>query len=347
MFGYTDTASELKNIGLEGGSVKGGGGVGALIGQNYGSVTNCYATLDVCSELGAVGGLIGANNHPAQVTSCYATGDVKSRGSNAGGLVGGAGGFIINCYATGDVSGTNNVGGLLGVGGAAIENCYATGDVSGTDYVGGLKGNGSTSNLINSYATGNVYGEDKVGGLVGAAWDTPTGTNCYSTGKVTGTPDANSITNSADWDGTKFTYDYETTGFSINTDGSNIGSFTLQVGINGDESCRIGFDTNFVYNLGAVKRDIASDNALNAIMNFTDMLSEKSTQLGAVQNRLDSALESITVNMENLTSSLSTIRDADIAEVSSQYIQQQILQQASATLLATANQSPSIALQLI
>ena len=80
---------------------------------------------------------------------------------------------------------------------------------------------------------------------------------------------------------------------------------------------------------------------------FTNLLSEKSTQLGAVQNRLDSALESITVNMENLTSSLSTIRDADIAEVSSQYIQQQILQQASATLLATANQSPSIALQLI
>ena len=47
------------------------------------------------------------------------------------------------------------------------------------------------------------------------------------------------------------------------------------------------------------------------------------------------------------TVSRSTIRDADIAEVSSHYIQQQILQQASATLLATANQTPSIALQLI
>ena len=77
------------------------------------------------------------------------------------------------------------------------------------------------------------------------------------------------------------------------------------------------------------------------------MLSEKQTMLGAVQNRLDSALESITVNIENLTSSRSTIRDADIAEVSSEYIRQQILQQASATLLATANQSPAIALQLI
>ena len=69
--------------------------------------------------------------------------------------------------------------------------------------------------------------------------------------------------------------------------------------------------------------------------------------LGAVQNRLDSALESIEVNINNLTATRSTIRDADIAEVSSHYIQQQILQQASATLMATANQSPAIALQLI
>ena len=59
------------------------------------------------------------------------------------------------------------------------------------------------------------------------------------------------------------------------------------------------------------------------------------------------ALQSIEVNINNLTSSRSTIRDADIAEVSSQYIQQQILQQASASLMSTANQSPAIALQLI
>ena len=87
--------------------------------------------------------------------------------------------------------------------------------------------------------------------------------------------------------------------------------------------------------------------AFNAIVAFENLLSEKATQLGAVQNRLDSALESIEVNINNLTSSRSTIRDADIAEVSSHYIQQQILQQASATLMATANQAPAIALQLI
>ena len=76
-------------------------------------------------------------------------------------------------------------------------------------------------------------------------------------------------------------------------------------------------------------------------------LSEKQTQLGATQNRLDSALDEITTQYENLASARSTIRDADMAELSSQYIQQQILQEASATLMAVANQSPAIALQLI
>ncbi|DAB18062.1 TPA: hypothetical protein CPT98_04665 [Candidatus Gastranaerophilales bacterium HUM_19] len=41
------------------------------------------------------------------------------------------------------------------------------------------------------------------------------------------------------------------------------------------------------------------------------------------------------------------MRDADIAEESSAYIRNQILQQASATLLATANQTPAIAMQLL
>ena len=77
------------------------------------------------------------------------------------------------------------------------------------------------------------------------------------------------------------------------------------------------------------------------------MLSSKQTELGAVQNRLESALDEISTQYENLVSARSTLRDADIAEVSSHYIQQQILQQAAATLLSTANQSPAIALQLI
>jgi flagellin len=76
-------------------------------------------------------------------------------------------------------------------------------------------------------------------------------------------------------------------------------------------------------------------------------LSSRVTNIGAAQNRVESAITSIDVQTQNLTSSLSTLRDTDIADESSKYIQAQILQQASATLLSTANQLPSIALNLI
>ena len=78
-----------------------------------------------------------------------------------------------------------------------------------------------------------------------------------------------------------------------------------------------------------------------------DEISSRVTKIGAAQNRVQSAAEALDVQAQNLTSSLSTLRDTDIAEESSTYIQQQILQQASATLLSTANQLPSIALNLI
>ena len=86
---------------------------------------------------------------------------------------------------------------------------------------------------------------------------------------------------------------------------------------------------------------------LEAIDNVINEISNRVTTLGAAQNRIESAIESIGVQYENITSSLSTLRDADVAVESSNYIKAQILQQASATLLSTANQTPSIALNLL
>ena len=76
-------------------------------------------------------------------------------------------------------------------------------------------------------------------------------------------------------------------------------------------------------------------------------ISDRVTDIGAAQNRVESAITALDVQSQNITSSLSTLRDTDIAQESSNYIQAQILQQASATLLSTANQLPSIALNLI
>lgn len=86
---------------------------------------------------------------------------------------------------------------------------------------------------------------------------------------------------------------------------------------------------------------------LNSIDKVINEISGRVTTLGAAQNRIESAVESIGVQSENITSSLSTLRDADVAEESSNYIKSQILQQAAATLLSTANQTPSIALNLL
>ncbi len=76
-------------------------------------------------------------------------------------------------------------------------------------------------------------------------------------------------------------------------------------------------------------------------------ISSRVTKIGGVQNRVQSAISALDVQSQNLSSSLSTLRDTDVAETSSNFIQQQILQQASSTLLSTANQLPSMALNLI
>ena len=80
-----------------------------------------------------------------------------------------------------------------------------------------------------------------------------------------------------------------------------------------------------------------------AIANITD----RKTSIGAFQNRLASAVEGLKVQTTNLTAAKSTISDADIAQESASYVQNQILQNASATLLAQANQAPGIAINLI
>jgi flagellin len=71
------------------------------------------------------------------------------------------------------------------------------------------------------------------------------------------------------------------------------------------------------------------------------------TSIGAAQNQLSAVSDGLTVQQTNLSSALSTIQDADIAEESASYVQQQILQSASASLLVQANSAPQIALTLI
>ena len=95
------------------------------------------------------------------------------------------------------------------------------------------------------------------------------------------------------------------------------------------------------------RNDSSAREFIDQIDHAIDNISLRCTKIGAYMNRLDSAIDSTDVQRENLTEAVSTIKDSDAATESSNYIKYQILQQATATLLSTANQQPSIALNLI
>ncbi|MBN8962459.1 MAG: filamentous hemagglutinin N-terminal domain-containing protein [Rhizobiales bacterium] len=202
LFGYS--SGDISDLGLVGGSVKGGFRVGGLVGtQNGGSITRVFNTGTVTgSGTGAsgnyVGGLVGVQA-AGSIEESYATGSVLG-GFSVGGLVGDLdGGVIARSYATGAVvASANYVGGLVGSQSSGlIEDSYASGSVRGDHtlsyMVGGLVGLQSTSGTVKtSYATGVVTGANFVGGLIGAASGTVT--DSYFDSETTGQSGAGGLT---------------------------------------------------------------------------------------------------------------------------------------------------------
>jgi flagellin len=80
---------------------------------------------------------------------------------------------------------------------------------------------------------------------------------------------------------------------------------------------------------------------------FLDNVSRMRSELGAIQNSLESKAEYLNVARENALSSRSRIKDVDVAKESSMMVKSQILQQTSAAMLSQANQTPQLALNLL
>lgn len=123
----------------------------------------------------------------------------------------------------------------------------------------------------------------------------------------------------------------------------------LQVGIGSDSNSIITIDTGFAlgdFSVSVLDEKDARE-SINRIDTLMSQVTNKLTEIGSVQNRLQSVMEFQEVQRNALTSANSLIKDADIAKESAKYVKNQILQNVTATLLATANQNPSIALQLI
>ncbi len=132
-------------------------------------------------------------------------------------------------------------------------------------------------------------------------------------------------------------------------DGVNPNIINLQIGITSSETSRLSVDTTLnILDIAALEElDVTLPSSLDKIDNIINGLSTYQTKLGASLNRLEYALEYAELMQNNISSSLSTIKDADIAKASSELIRNQILQQACITLLSTANQMPALALQLL
>ena len=345
---------------------------GLVVSVVQGSIQNSHSKCRV-DGVKYVAGLVSSIQN-ANIENSYATGDVTGEKYVSGLVAYMLESSIENSYATGDITGNEYVGGLVAetsVNDSSYQNyvtaSYVTGDVTGNEYVGGFIGSARDIDITNSYSTGQVIkqGNYYIGAFVGrhvvnsninGFFDSEKnlsidaiGGGRANPGTITGL--TTSELNQKLTDGTLPTYDYSNGGGTAGggNRGNNTGrEFTLQIGIDSTVNSQITFDTalGFALDIDVSTTDSAR-NALGEIDEVLGLITAKQTEFGAVQNRLDSVLNSLNVSIDNTTSSLSTIRDADIAKVSADYIRAQILQQASASLLATANQAPSIALNLI
>jgi len=108
-----------------------------------------------------------------------------------------------------------------------------------------------------------------------------------------------------------------------------------------------GVSGNFVLNDIANGSYTSFDNALDKLDAAITGLTDRKALIGSAQCRLDSALNTLTTQYSNVSSAKSIITDTDVASEASNFTQNQILQQVSSSLLAQANQTPSIALSLI
>ncbi len=139
----------------------------------------------------------------------------------------------------------------------------------------------------------------------------------------------------------------------LSGEGNNI---EFQVGTNNEaEVDRIEFnpgDTDLrnqalgVANISVLDKESARDN-LDVLDEALLKVNEIRARVGSAQTRLNTVVSSQQIFAENLTAARSRIKDADIAQESSNLAKDTILRQAGVAVLAQANQTPALALSLL
>ncbi len=129
---------------------------------------------------------------------------------------------------------------------------------------------------------------------------------------------------------------------------------TFQVGINttaGIDSLDVTLTPALTTSLGLSTVDVGSGGntsfAIGAIDDAINQVSALRGKFGSLQNRLQSTIANLGVTSESLSAAESRIRDVDVAYETAQLTRNNILQQASISILSQANQQPQSALQLL
>lgn len=124
----------------------------------------------------------------------------------------------------------------------------------------------------------------------------------------------------------------------------------FQVGADAGQLISITITANFATVVGTAGGISTFANAQTAISKMDSALAivnSTRADLGAKQNRFSSVIRSNDNTAQNVSASRSRIQDTDYALESAMLARNSVLQQASSSMLAQANQQPQIALSLL
>ena len=144
----------------------------------------------------------------------------------------------------------------------------------------------------------------------------------------------------------------ERIGQSVEFNGINLlsgtGTITFQVGANDGEIITVS-TISLGQSVGTAAFGLTATGAsdIQDIDTAIANVSAQRTKLGAVQNRLEHAMNSLSTYQENLVASQSRIKDVDMASEMVEFTKLQVLQQAGTSVLAQANQSSQSVLSLL
>lgn len=125
----------------------------------------------------------------------------------------------------------------------------------------------------------------------------------------------------------------------------------MQIGANNGDTLAVSLTNNTAATLAVDTNNITTQATASAAITALDAaiktVNTNRSNLGAMQNCLDSVTRSLAVASENTAAANNRIADADIPSSMSELVRSQILQQAGVSVLAQANQAPSMVLQLL